>query len=185
MLATRETSEFGIGGSQDAYAYPKDLARFVRACWDDHARGADGLGYEPTEAPETPILERLFSTCYQASLLREEERPVTFRAILAAPEDLPEAGGPPGELHHPRSPGVVGRREVGEGSGLSEVPVGHPLLDAEGGLYVGLVRLSPLDLLLPYPEYAVDGPGLSGLEDPAPVGDEALQRTVLVRQLSC
>ena len=99
MLAARETSGFGIEGSQDAYAYPKDLARFVRESWEDHAWGADGSASGPTSVPETPVLERLISTCYQASLLREEERPVTFRAILAAPEDLPERGGPPGGLH--------------------------------------------------------------------------------------
>ena len=97
MLAARETSGSGIEGSQDAYAYPKDLARFVRESWED-ARGADGSGYGPAWVPE-PILERLISTCYQASLLREEERPVSFRAILAAPEDLQEKGGPPEGLH--------------------------------------------------------------------------------------
>ena len=98
MLAARETAGSRVEGSQDAYAYPDDLARFVRESWEDDARGADGSGYGPTSVPE-PILERLFSTCYQASLLREEERPVSFRAILAAPEDLPEGGGPPGDLH--------------------------------------------------------------------------------------
>ena len=100
MLTARRTKAgSGLEDSQDAYAYPSDLARFVRACWEDHAEDADGSGYEPTEAPENPVLERLISTCYQASLLREEERPVTFRAILAAPEDLPEGGGPPAGLH--------------------------------------------------------------------------------------
>ncbi len=99
MLTARTEAEFEVEDSRDAYAYPNDLARFVRACWEDHAGGADDSGHEPTEAPETPVLERLISTCYQASLLREEERPVTFRAILVAPEDLPEGGGPPGGLH--------------------------------------------------------------------------------------
>ena len=99
MLTARTTAGSGLEDSRDAYAYPNDLAHFVRACWEDYAGGADGSGYEPTEAPETLVLERLLSTCYQASLLREEERPVAFRAILAAPEDLPEGGGPPGGLH--------------------------------------------------------------------------------------
>jgi len=99
MLTARTIGGSGVEDPQDAYAYPNDLARFVRESWEDHKAGADGPGYEPTEVPETPILERLFSTCYQASLLREEERPVSFRAILAAPEDLPEGDGPPGGLH--------------------------------------------------------------------------------------
>ena len=99
MLAARTTSGSGVEGPQEAYAYPNDLARFVGESWEGHASGADGSGHEPAEAPETLVLERLFSICYQASLLREEERPVSFRAVLAAPEDLPEEGGPPGGLH--------------------------------------------------------------------------------------
>jgi hypothetical protein len=36
--------------------------------------------------PDAATLEQFFSGCYHASLLREEERAVTFRAILAPPE---------------------------------------------------------------------------------------------------
>jgi hypothetical protein len=32
--------------------------------------------------PQAPVLEQLLSTCYQASLLREENRPVRFRLML-------------------------------------------------------------------------------------------------------
>jgi len=48
--------------------------------------------------PDAAILESFFSACYQASMLREEERPVTFRAILAAPTLFPEDGRPPESL---------------------------------------------------------------------------------------
>ena len=99
MLKARTTTGPGEECPQDAYAYPNDLAGFVGESWEDRAGGADGSGHELTGVPKTQVLERLFSTCYQASLLREEERPVTFRAILAAPEDLPEGVGPPGGLH--------------------------------------------------------------------------------------
>ncbi len=99
MLTARTTAGPGLDDSGDVYAYPDDLARFVRESWEDHAGSADGPGYGPTEAPDEATLERLISTCYQASLLREEERPVTFRAILADPEDLPEGSGPPEGLH--------------------------------------------------------------------------------------
>lgn len=74
--------------------------------------------------------------------------------------------------------GVVRFHQYGEGPCLLEAPVGHPLLDAEGRLYVGLVRLAPFYLVLLYPERPVDRPGLPGLEDPAPVGNEALGRPV-------
>ncbi|MEN3338933.1 MAG: hypothetical protein V7647_2609 [Acidobacteriota bacterium] len=43
-------------------------------------------------------LEHFFSACYQASLLREEERAVTFRAILAPPAIFPADGMPPESL---------------------------------------------------------------------------------------
>ena len=45
--------------------------------------------------PDAATLEDFFSACYHASLLREEERPVTFRAILAAPELFASEGRPP------------------------------------------------------------------------------------------
>jgi hypothetical protein len=45
------------------------------------------------------VLERLYSTCYQASHLSEEGRPVTFRAILAEVDAVPSHGGPPRDLH--------------------------------------------------------------------------------------
>lgn len=66
------------------YAYPSDLASFVRSRW--------------SQAPDVAVLEGFFSACYQASLLREEERPVVFRAILAEPSRFPETGRPPESL---------------------------------------------------------------------------------------
>jgi hypothetical protein len=65
------------------YSYPADLARFVRT------RCAD----QPAD-----VLDRFFSTCYQASLLREEERPVVFRAVLAEPDRFSAGGRPPETL---------------------------------------------------------------------------------------
>jgi hypothetical protein len=44
------------------------------------------------------LLDRLLSAAFQASLLRDEERPVTLRLLLADPEELPVAAGPPGGL---------------------------------------------------------------------------------------
>src|ERR687890_369795 len=46
-------------------AYPADLARFVRERWDEDRAGA---------LPDQGTLETLISACYQAGLLREEER---------------------------------------------------------------------------------------------------------------
>jgi hypothetical protein len=65
-----------------------DLARLVEQRWG----AAPGL-------PEPAILERLLSVCFQASLLHDEGRPVTFRMALAVPEAFPAGGGPPAGLH--------------------------------------------------------------------------------------
>jgi hypothetical protein len=50
------------------------------------------------QAPEYATLKQFYSACYQASLLREEERSVTFRAILASPELFAADGIPPESL---------------------------------------------------------------------------------------
>jgi hypothetical protein len=71
------------------HAYPADLARVVQERWDVGA---------PAEPLDVATLEQFFSTCYQASLLREEERAVTFRAILAPPSMFPINGRAPESL---------------------------------------------------------------------------------------
>ena len=81
-------------GDHSGHSYPADLARFVYARWHDgseHDQAAD-------LATDVETLERFFSACYQASLLREEERPVTFRAILAPPALFTARGRPPESL---------------------------------------------------------------------------------------
>jgi hypothetical protein len=49
--------------------------------------------------PEPSVLEHLISVCFQASLLREEDRPVRFRLIYRAPDRFPPDHGPPAGLH--------------------------------------------------------------------------------------
>lgn len=93
------------------HSYPPDLASFVAKHWEAAARGfaresaAHSDAGEPLPGPQA--LEQLISTCYQASLLRDEDRLVTFRAICCLPELLPADNGPPTGLHrlaftHPR-----------------------------------------------------------------------------------
>jgi hypothetical protein len=72
-------------------AFPADLARLVRERWADvDLRSEPGA---PVANLATP--EHFLSVCYHASLLREEERAVTFRAILAARDVFPVDGIPP------------------------------------------------------------------------------------------
>src|SRR5215212_2738929 len=77
-----------LRGTRDAY--PADLACFVRERWDEDRAG---------RLPDQGTLETLISACYQAGLLREEERAVTFRVILCDPDLLPPREGPPGGTH--------------------------------------------------------------------------------------
>jgi len=69
--------------------YPRDLASFVAEQWDT-AAGWDLL-------PSAEILEQILSTCYQTSLLMEEQRGLVFRVLacpsqLLSPEDSPPTG---------------------------------------------------------------------------------------------
>ena len=76
-----EPSPVGSGQPAAGYEYPGDLARFVRDRWRHVPGPTDGA--DPL--PDAAALEGFFAACYQASMLREEERPVVFRAILAEP----------------------------------------------------------------------------------------------------
>jgi len=86
-----EASPAGSGHSVPEYSYPEDLARFVRDRWSG-VPGPTG-GIDPS--PDAAALEGFFDACYQASMLREEERPVVFRATLAESELFDPEGRPP------------------------------------------------------------------------------------------
>ena len=63
------------------HAYPSQLADFVLDLW-------------PAERPlgiDRRALVELLSTCFQASLTREEGRQVRFRLVVASPEDVTRA----------------------------------------------------------------------------------------------
>jgi hypothetical protein len=73
----------------DAYAYPEQLAAFVAGVWPETA--------DPLPPPR--VLRHILSTAYQASLLRDEARPVTFRLLVVPRERIDANGGPPESLH--------------------------------------------------------------------------------------
>ncbi|MBP7747671.1 MAG: hypothetical protein KA383_16265 [Phycisphaerae bacterium] len=89
--ATR-LAEFGDPGA--GCSYPRDLAAFVHERW--RRRPDPVIGTELL--PDAGRLEACLSACYHASMLREEERPVRFRAILAPPGLFPPEGRPPDGL---------------------------------------------------------------------------------------
>ena len=179
MEPTRETT--GEPPAREAedweHAYPKDLARFVRERWDRSPKGVEGsAGEAGVPPPGAPMLERLLSACYQASLLREEERPVTFRLILADPGSLPRGGGPPAGLH--RLEFIEGRplderelRRLSPAADFDRSLIGVTP-DGDGGLRIwGVVHSGPRWLkgvqggrersapLPPAPVVEVEGPG--------------------------
>ena len=77
------------------HAYPHQLAGFVLDQWAE----ASGDGASTGGDLDPATLQEILSAAYQATLLREEDRPVTFRAIFAGPEAFAADAGPPHGLH--------------------------------------------------------------------------------------
>ncbi len=85
-------------------AYPSQIADYVRVRWtalQQDAQLAERTQRE-TALIMSPAFEQLVSTAYQASLLREETRPVTFRLLVSEPETIDPQTGPPSGLHRLR-----------------------------------------------------------------------------------
>jgi hypothetical protein len=76
-------------------AYPSDLAALVLTRWHE----ATAAGQIDLPPPATSTLADVLSICYQATLLREEGRPVTFRLSLSEPDAFAPIAGPPAGLH--------------------------------------------------------------------------------------
>ena len=84
------------------HAYPKDLVAFIYERWQDAsfvARFCPRRADCSFELPDREVLEQVLSTCYQASLLREEERPVMFRLIIRDSHLFAAEEGPPTGMH--------------------------------------------------------------------------------------
>jgi len=87
------------------HSYPESLEQFVREHWTDTALKGHRFGLvieestPPDPLPSPAILRLLLSTCYQASLMREEDRPVVFRVLLRERARIPREGNPPDGLH--------------------------------------------------------------------------------------
>src|ERR1700751_500913 len=71
------------------YSYPAQLAELVKKVWPK-----DRLA----KLPQDHHLRKLFDIAYHASLLRDEDRQVTFRLIFEDPAQMPMDGGPPSGL---------------------------------------------------------------------------------------
>jgi hypothetical protein len=120
-------------------AYPADLARFLRERWDEDKAGT---------LPDQGTLETLISACYQAGLLREEERAVTFRMIFCDPDLLPPRAGPPSGTHRlefpkPRRFDVQEIRRLSPAADYYRSLIGVCFDEEEGLRIWGLVHTGP------------------------------------------
>ncbi len=75
------------------HVYPSELVALISERWgpppEEESESAIGV------LPGKGALEHLISTCYQVSMMREEDRSVTLRIILAPPSVFPPDQGPP------------------------------------------------------------------------------------------
>ena len=159
------------------HAYPGDLAAFVAERWKNRSGATVPPDRDPVHPlPDASMLEEALSACYQASLLREEEQPVTFRLALCGPEVFPAEGGPPDGLHRLEfpDPRPFDAQELRRLSSATDYPrsVVGARYDGERGLRIwGLVHSGPRWLrdrrggrvtapqLPPLPIVHVTGPG--------------------------
>ena len=91
------------------HSYPQDLVDYLFQHWAEsiHPRERGHGGHsshgshaeQPDPLPDPAVVEQLISTCYQSSMLHEEERPVRFRLIFREPDRFPPEQGPPTGLH--------------------------------------------------------------------------------------
>ncbi len=78
------------------HVYPSELVALINQRWNGAPTAEASDGEQTTGTlPGKAALEQLISTCYQVSMMREEDRPVTLRLILAKSELLPPDQGPP------------------------------------------------------------------------------------------
>jgi len=99
-----ENGRINVSGCQTpaGHSYPKDLVAFIFERWQDASfveRLCPAAADCAFRLPERGVLEQVISTCYQASLMREEERPVMFRLIIRDSHLFPAQDGPPTGMH--------------------------------------------------------------------------------------
>jgi Probable sensor domain DACNV len=126
------------------HAYPSDLAALVLHRWDE----ALAAGRTDRMPPDAAALTAVLSTCYQATLLREEGRPVTFRLAVSDPDAFDAAAGPPSGLHRllftrrlPLDPHEL--RRLAPAAVFSRSLIGATLTPPEGPEMWGIIHSGP------------------------------------------
>jgi hypothetical protein len=86
------------------HANISDLAELAQTRWHEIEKAPDPGPCRPRRGglPDTVALRHLLSVAFQASLLREEDRPVRFRLFVGEPERITSHLGPPEGLQRLR-----------------------------------------------------------------------------------
>ncbi len=131
------------------HSYPEDLASILKKQWNNvPAFMDDGIAGDscvPDLLPDASVLEFLISVCYQASLMRDEGRPITFRLLLREPSRLKAQEGPPEGLQRivfsqPRSFDEHELRRLSSAADFYRSLIGANLDQAEGLRIWGLIN---------------------------------------------
>ena len=78
------------------HVYPAELVALIEQKWNESLpTGSAAAGKVIGALPGKAALEHFISTCYQVSMMREEDRMVTLRLILISPDHFPADQGPP------------------------------------------------------------------------------------------
>ena len=138
LETSAQTAESSAAGE---HAYPSELAALVLTRWHE----ATAAGQINLPAPAISTLARVLSICYQATLLREEGRPVTFRLALSEPEAFDPAAGPPSGLHRlvfsrPLPLDQHELRRLAPAAGFSRSLIGATLSGATGQEIWGVIH---------------------------------------------
>lgn len=140
------------GEIKAAHSYPRELVGFLGEHWEDPDLSGEVTYREedgpPDRLPEEDILEQLISTCYQSSLMREEERSVNFRLILREPERFAPEEGPPEGFHRllftaPRPFSEYELRRISPAVDFYRALIGIRIDPAEGLQIWGMVYSGP------------------------------------------
>ena len=131
------------------HSYPVDLASILKERWNDVPALTDGgIAGDSCVSdflPDSSVLEFLISVCYQASLMRDEGRSVTFRLLLREPSCFKAHEGPPAGLQRivfgqPRSFDEHELRRLSCAADFYRSLIGANLDQAEGLRIWGLIN---------------------------------------------
>lgn len=77
------------------HVYPSELVPLIINKWETLHKEGYVTKTLSEMLPDVTVMEEMLSTCYQVSMMREENRPVNIRLIISSRETFPAEKGPP------------------------------------------------------------------------------------------